>query len=69
MAVPSELVHVTAVPAYMKQRSAVFHQDRSSAKFHIFYSAPMRKWLRAGRIGPEAVKVEFFDQCPCKFGG
>lgn len=58
-----------SVAHFMRTYSAVFHRDRSSDKFHVYYSAPLRKWLRAGKISPTQVKVEFFDTCPCKFGG
>lgn len=69
MAVPTETIRVADYAAYLKRRSMVFHADRSSAKFQISYSAPMRKWIRASRTGPDSIKIEYFDVCPCSLGG
>lgn len=60
-----EAVHVTALPTRLKQLSAQYFPDRSSGHAHIYYSAPMRHWLKVYRTGPAAVAIEHYVDCPC----
>lgn len=67
MAAPSEKVPVTHLHAYLKQRSAQYMADRSSAKSHIYWSGPMQRWLKVTKVNPTTVKVEYHTVCPCAF--
>lgn len=53
---------------YLKARSAIYHADRSSDGAQIFWSAPLRKWLKlyGGEYnGARGIVCESHSTCPC----
>ena len=65
MAVHKEQVPVPALQEYLRRRGAVFHPDRSTERAHIYEVPAMRKWIKAYRVAPAVVMIEYHSTCPC----
>lgn len=63
----NERLPASALQARLRSVGAQYFPDRSSAAAHIYYSAPMRKWIKVYRDkrDPNAVVVEYHATCPC----
>ncbi len=65
MAVQKEQVAVAALPEYLRRRGAVFARDRSTEQVHLYFSGPLKRWLKIYRIAPTTTVVEYHATCPC----
>lgn len=54
-----------ALHARLRALSAQYQADRSSAKAHIYYAAPSRRWIKVYRGAPGTVVLEYHATCPC----
>lgn len=63
-----ETVPITQLHSRLRSLSAAFQQDRSSQVAHIYYSAPLRRWIKVVRVGNVA-KLTYHATCPCSGAG
>lgn len=65
----AETVSVDRLQARLRQFSAVYRADKMKpgAKSHIYYSGPLRQWLKVARHpkNPQFAVIEYHAVCPC----
>jgi hypothetical protein len=63
-----ETLPVGQLHARLRQIGAQPRPDRSSNKSHVYFSGPLRKWVRVRRhpSTPQThVVVDYHNDCPC----
>lgn len=67
----AETVSVAQLQARLRALGARFLPEKNpkGAKSHIYYSGPLRKYLRVKRhaTNPNYVIIEYHATCPCAF--
>lgn len=54
--------------ARLRQVGAVQKPERSSGTMHVYYSAPLRRWISVVQTKPGVFQLEFHTECPCSGG-
>lgn len=66
-ALAKEMVALDGLPGYLKRYQAQYFNDSSTDKGHVYWSAPVQRWMLVMRKGNQA-QVTFHapEDCPCK---
>lgn len=63
-----ETLNQAQLQARLRSIGATPKPDRSSKKAHVYYSGPMRKWVRVRRDPRNPAQlfvVDYHNDCPC----
>lgn len=64
---PKETLTADRLHDRLRQISAQFMPQRSNGKMHVYWSAPMRQWIKVVRAGNN-VTLSYHATCPCSGG-
>lgn len=63
----TERIAVTQLHARLRSIGAQYRADRSSNVAHIYWSPPLRQWVKVVRDGAN-VAISYHATCPCSGG-